>query len=67
MEKLDLKTFDAALDKIALAAPDVKRTILTACGAVVMHDGEVNDEEVEFLRAISDTLDCPVPPFVRIA
>jgi len=67
LEKLDLKTFDAALDKIALAAPDVKRTILTACGAVVMHDGEVNDEEVEFLRAISDTLDCPVPPFVRIA
>ena len=67
LEKLDLKTFDAALDKIALGAPDVKRTILTACGAVVMHDGEVNDEEVEFLRAISDTLDCPVPPFVRTA
>jgi len=67
IEKLDLRTFDAALDKIALAAPDVKRTILTACGAVVMHDGEVNDEEVEFLRAISDTLDCPVPPFVGIA
>ena len=67
LETLDLKTFDAALNKIALAAPDVKRVILTACGAVVMHDGEVNDEEVEFLRAISDTLDCPVPPFVRIA
>ena len=64
---IDLQTFDSALDKIALAAPDVKRTILTACGAVVMQDGEVNDEEVEFLRAISDTLDCPVPPFVRTA
>lgn len=64
---IDLPGFDAALDKIAMAAPDVKRTILTACGAVVMHDGEVNDNEVEFLRAISDTLDCPVPPFVRIA
>ena len=66
LEKINLQAFDSALDKIALAAPDVKRTILTACGAVVMHDGEVNDEEVEFLRAISDTLDCPVPPFVRI-
>ncbi|MCX6971728.1 MAG: M48 family metallopeptidase [Verrucomicrobia bacterium] len=64
---IDLLGFDSALDKIAMAAPDVKRTILTACGAVVMHDGEVNDYEVEFLRAISDTLDCPVPPFVRIA
>jgi len=67
LEKTDLQAFDAALDKIALAAPDVKRTILTACGAVVMHDGAVNDEEIEFLRAISDTLDCPAPPFVRIA
>ena len=64
---IDLQAFDAALDKIALAAPDVKRTILTACGAIVMHNGEVNDEEAELLRAISDTLDCPVPPFVRAA
>jgi len=64
---IDLQAFDRALDKIALAAPDVKRTILTAGGAVVMHDGEVNDGQVEFLRAISDTLDCPVPPFVHIA
>ena len=66
-DTIDLQAFDLALDKIALAAPDVKRTVLTACGAVVMHDGEVNDGQVEFLRAISDTLDCPVPPFVKIA
>lgn len=65
-ETIDLRAFDSALDKIASAAPDVKRTILTACGAVAMHDGEVNDAQVEFLRAISDTLDCPVPPFVAI-
>jgi len=65
-DAIDLQAFDLALDKIAKAAPDVKRTILTAGGAVVMHDGEVNDGQVEFLRAISDTLDCPVPPFVNI-
>lgn len=65
-DTIDLHAFDMALDKIAKAAPDVKRTILTAGGAVVMHDGEVNDGQVEFLRAISDTLDCPVPPFVNI-
>jgi len=63
---IDLQAFDLALDKIAQAAPDVKRTVLTAAGAVVMHDGEVNDGQVEFLRAISDALDCPVPPFVHI-
>lgn len=63
----DLSAFDQALDKLALASPDVKRTVLTACGATVMHDGEVNDAQIEFLRAISDTLDCPVPPFVNIS
>lgn len=65
-DTIDLQAFDQALDKIAKAAPDVKRTILTASGAVVMHDGDVNDGQVEFLRAISDTLDCPVPPFVKL-
>ena len=62
-----MATFDAALDHLAAAAPDVKRTVLTACGAAVMHDGEVNDPEMELLRAIADTLDCPIPPFVKIA
>ena len=64
-ETIDLKSFDAALDRLAEAAPDVKRTVLTACGSAVMRDGGVNDAEVELLRAIADTLDCPVPPFVR--
>jgi len=44
----------------------VKRTILTAGGAVVMHDGEVNDGQVEFLRADLRHARLPVPPFVNI-
>ncbi len=66
-ETFSLTDFDQSLDKIATAAPEIKRTILTACGAVIMHNGEVNDQEIEFVRAISDTLDCPVPPFIRVA
>lgn len=64
---INLAAFDAALDKLAAASPDVKRTLLTACGAVVMHDGSVNDQQVELLRAVADVLDCPLPPFVRLA
>jgi len=62
---IDLKVFDAALDRLAEAAPDVKRTILTACGAVAMHDGIVNDQQIELLRAVADVLGCPIPPFVK--
>jgi len=64
---IQLAAFDEALNRIAEASPDVKRTVLTACGAVVMSDGDVNDPQVELLRAIADTLDCPMPPFVHVA
>ncbi len=66
-EEVDLNAFDKALDAFAQAAPDVKRTILTAAGAVVMNDGSVSDMQVELLRAIADALDCPLPPFVSLA
>jgi len=32
---------------------------------VVMQDGTVNDPQIEFLRAVADALDCPMPPFVH--
>ncbi|MDX2080769.1 MAG: M48 family metallopeptidase [Terrimicrobiaceae bacterium] len=66
-EAIDLAAFDAALEKLATAAPDVKRTILTACGAVVETGDPANDTQIELLRAIADALDCPLPPFLRTA
>lgn len=58
----DLSRIDAALDRIALSAPTVKRSIMTACQSAVAHDGVVEPREYELLRAIADTLDCPLPP-----
>jgi Zn-dependent protease with chaperone function len=65
--RVDLKDFDTSLDRLAAALPSIKKTLLTACGAVVMHDGTVNDTQFELLRAIADTADCPIPPFVQTA
>lgn len=31
----------------------------------VAADGHVTEREAELLRAITDSLDCPVPPFVE--
>lgn len=61
---VNLKDFDRALEDLASASLAIKKTILTACSAVVVHDGVVNDTQFELLRAIADTLDCPIPPFV---
>ena len=61
-EACDLSRIDAALDRLAEAAPDVKRVVLTACAEVAAHDGMINAAEYELLRAIADAVDCPLPP-----
>jgi hypothetical protein len=61
---VNLKDFDRALEDLATASLSVKKTILTACSAAVVHDGIVNDTQFELLRAVADTVDCPISPFV---
>jgi hypothetical protein len=60
-----LARVDSALDRLAQAAPSVKKNVLLACAQTVATDGKVLDREAELLRAIADALDCPVPPFVE--
>ncbi len=55
---------DAALDKLAEGSFKVKKWVLGAALACLMHDREITVEEIELFRAIADTLGCPVPPWV---
>jgi hypothetical protein len=55
---------DAALNRLAVALPAIKKAVITACVQVVGADGVIIEAEAELLRAISDTLDCPMPPFL---
>ncbi|WP_372797944.1 M48 family metallopeptidase [Pontiella sp.] len=54
----------AALDKFNESSSQVKKEILAAALACMLHDREITVEEVELFRAIAVTLDCPVPPWV---
>jgi hypothetical protein len=63
-DRCTLVQIDAALEKLALAVPLVKRKVLDACAFCVSADGLVNCPESELLRATSDALDCPMPPFI---
>ena len=56
----------AALDRVTLAVPIIKKNLLEACIRVVGADGVIQEAEAELLRAIADTLDCPMPPFVQL-
>jgi Zn-dependent protease with chaperone function len=60
----DLAGVDAALARLAKCPAGVQRNILLACGKTVAADGLVTEREAELLRAIADSLDCPMPPFV---
>jgi Zn-dependent protease with chaperone function len=64
---LDLRKLDRALDQLDAATPPLKRRILAACAACIGADGKVTLEEGELLRAIADSLGCPVPPLPSLA
>ena len=57
-----VEELDAALNRIAQAVPIIKKNLLEAAARVVGADGVILEAEAELLRAIADTLDCPMPP-----
>ncbi|MCK5849473.1 MAG: M48 family metallopeptidase [Kiritimatiellae bacterium] len=59
-----LSAVDMVLSSLSLASPMVKKLIIKASVACVASDGKVTIEEAELLRAIADSLGCPVPPFL---
>lgn len=64
---VNLADFDKALDHLAAASPAIKQAVLEACADAVMADGSLNDPQFELLRAMADTIDCPIPPVVGIS
>ena len=64
LQNCGLPALDASLGQLVLASPNMKRTVLSACTACIAADGGVTVEEAELLRAIADSLDCPIPPFL---
>jgi Zn-dependent protease with chaperone function len=63
-EECSLAGFDAALQTLNQSVPAIKRRIVVACTACILADRQVTVREAELLRAICDTLDCPLPPLV---
>jgi uncharacterized tellurite resistance protein B-like protein len=55
---------DAALDPFTESSAKVKKWLLGAALACLMHDRKITLPEVELFRAIADSLDCPVPPWI---
>ena len=63
-EQCGVDQIDAALNRLSLAVPIIKKNLIEACAHTVGADGVIQESEAELLRAVADTLDCPMPPFV---
>ncbi len=63
-EQCELAQVDTALNRLCQAVPQIKKNVLNACAQTVAADGIIQEMEAELLRAIADTLDCPMPPFI---
>ena len=61
----DLAHLDAALDRFAQSVPQIKKNVLSACAETVAFDNAIQPREAEILRAVADSLDCPIPPFLK--
>ncbi len=59
-----VEKIDAALTRASQSVPYVKKAILEACAATVASDGTVSAYEAELLRAVAESLGCPMPPFI---
>lgn len=63
-EKCGLNALESSLSRLAAASPKLKKMVLRACIACISADSFISINESEMLRAIADTLDCPIPPII---
>ncbi len=61
---LNLKDLDNSVDTLAALRPLLKPKLLKACIATITADGLASPLEVELVRTIADSLDCPMPPIL---
>jgi len=57
-----LSNLHQSLDRLVDASPWCKRRVLTAFAHAAASDGQLTPAETELLRAVADTMECPMPP-----
>jgi len=64
LSECTLTAIETALNDLSEATPQIKKLLLGACAQTVASDGTVRSREAELVRAIADTINCPMPPLV---
>lgn len=61
---IKISALDDALNKLHNVKALQKPQLLKAMSQCIMHDDKVTITEAELFRAVADSLDCPIPPFL---
>ncbi len=59
-----LTLLDDAVTQLARLRPKHKEKMIAACVAGVTSDGHISVKEAELLRAVTELLECPLPPLL---
>ncbi len=62
--QVNIAMINEALGRINRLPAMMKKSFLTSCADLVIDDGIIMPLETELLRAIAETLDCPMPPLL---
>ena|SRR5436190_1422043 len=65
LSQCGVEHIDLVLTRLGQGSPTIKKRLLEACAQTVACDNVIEAEEAELLRAIAETLNCPVPPFIK--
>ncbi|MEP7015622.1 MAG: M48 family metallopeptidase [Verrucomicrobiota bacterium] len=65
-EQCDFGYIDTVLQRLSRALPQIKKNVLDGCALTIAADNVIQEREAELIRAVADSLDCPVPPLVLL-
>ena len=63
-EQISLTEVGQAMDTLNALATPKKKKLLESCAVTIVDDQEVTYREAEMIRAISESLGCPMPPLL---
>ena len=62
-----LEAIGTALDKLVQSSPAIRKVLLLAGTEAIAADATIEPDEADLLRAVADSLDCPIPPLLGSA
>lgn len=67
MKDISTGKIKQSLTRLNQLSPLLKRNVIEACADIAIEDGSIKTTELELLRAVSESLNCPMPPLIAEA